>query len=599
MNEKGARLELNPDFSGITLGMIWAISVLCISVISIPNNWNIFTNLFRAIYPGYSISWIGMLVGCAWGYFHGFMLGYLIAWLYMWMQNAKGESSILPDIENQPIVLQKGRGENPFTIAFVANPFILTHNGEYKVDPIMSDKKLFLATVQRSLRAIYQNELFGLKDIFSSFRIIAIFKPDTNLELEDLPTMEKSKFALCEEADTIELLAPRAQTIETGVLSDKNKEYVLGFWPAIKKEAGNSEAIDIIVTISGSETHYRSSARQAFERAYQNNTLAGKVFEFKFRKNSEAWHANNYDKKIHAYYSELPGVIALSALDNRPKTTIHELAHALGSFQNGLIDDEYMENRHLGEPFVINNKTTSIYKLESISSELRHDLQDICNDLNSISQGTINHANLIAGLTTLIGEKVKGDTDFLYKIMDTCNAQQISSYGYMVLEYADQTVYQVCDDALTNLKSDLTKRMNGGILSSPDVMSDITALLNKLKTITTATIGKRNFQNKLRNAGLNDTELASYEDLIFKHMKTGSESIPKEFATYIFKGEKRLYFSDRSRPNAERNWCSYVPEQASPHAACTMDRVYYTHAFDKLLFDVLYDRLITKINRSN
>jgi hypothetical protein len=41
-----------------------------------------FLNLIASIYPGYSISWSGSIVGLAYGFADGFVGLFLLAWLY-------------------------------------------------------------------------------------------------------------------------------------------------------------------------------------------------------------------------------------------------------------------------------------------------------------------------------------------------------------------------------------------------------------------------------------------------------------------------------------------------------------------------------------
>lgn len=66
------------------------------------------------------------------------------------------------------------------------------------------------------------------------------------------------------------------------------------------------------------------------------------------------------------------------------------------------------------------------------------------------------------------------------------------------------------------------------------------------------------------------------------------------FAKY----EHTVYESDREHPSMEENWLGYFPERPASDVACTMDRWYGRFRFDRLLSDFIYDRLITKLNRS-
>lgn len=59
-----------------------------------------------------------------------------------------------------------------------------------------------------------------------------------------------------------------------------------------------------------------------------------------------------------------------------------------------------------------------------------------------------------------------------------------------------------------------------------------------------------------------------------------------------------IYYSDRDHPSAEEDWLGYFPDRQSSGVGCTMDRYYGGFRFDPLISDFMYDRLITKINRT-
>jgi len=71
--------------------------------------------------------------------------------------------------------------------------------------------------------------------------------------------------------------------------------------------------------------------------------------------------------------------------------------------------------------------------------------------------------------------------------------------------------------------------------------------------------------------------------------------IPKIFVRY---NKIKIYYSDLAHPSSEENWEGYFPERQSSSECCTMDRDYGRYRFDKLLSDFMYDRLVTKVNRS-
>jgi len=230
--------------------------------------------------------------------------------------------------------------------------------------------------------------------------------------------------ALCETLDPkSEIIAPRAmRENDSGVVFSVVDEYV--------KSQDGIDYSDVIMVISGSNQFIRSSARFTEEE----ETAAGEPFIYQ--------NNTTIIRKNHAKYAKLPGVAAIWAGDDRLKTPVHEFAHAMSSFQNGPIVDEY-------------------------------------------------------------DDKGKDNFDFM---------------------------------------------------------------INK----------------QFRNAS--------------------TEAIPKHFAKYglttVIDDGCAEYCSDRTRADKEPSWSSYVPERVAPGYSSTMDIAYYDYRFSKLVFDFMYERLITKLNRN-
>lgn len=112
-----------------------------------------------------------------------------------------------------------------------------------------------------------------------------------------------------------------------------------------------------------------------------------------------------------------------------------------------------------------------------------------------------------------------------------------------------------------------------------------------------------------------ETVSAEFDFVVNKqHRNQPTDPVPRPFAKYELHHynpdtEQQVlqyqteYFSDRlrcdKRPSDSEpdGWTSYVPERQDTNLSCTMDIAYFGHKFDKLLFDFLYDRLLTKLNR--
>jgi len=478
-------LILRPEIFSSTLGTFWAIFVFIVTLIAVVGGQRSgdFVDFFRAIYPFYGPNWLGLIFGPIWGFINGFLLGFFIGYIYTWLVRKKMEEVGEPVFDLDPDkdinIIQKGEGDRPYTIAFVANPAIylptykiteqilqtmkksvsdttftslaelqnkiVRGDGEFlelligligeaetsehgfkimeqakyfeddttfEADYIMDNKDIFFKVVIRCLRSFANNELLSLPEIFPRLRLIAIFE-NGNLT----PAYNN---ALCEVFDPItDILAPRS---DVSVITN----YVDRF----------EQDVDVIFLISGSPKYIRSSAYFSHDESKK-----GKSFEFTFTDD-----LTNFDKKrIHAFYPKTPGVVALSAWDDRLKTSVHEFAHAMSSIENGAIVDEYID-------------------------------------------------------------------------------------------------------------------------------------------FETATVLENNMVNKRCRASKNDP----VPDVFAKYKPDGKNP----------KGEIIQYFSDRDRRDKDPEWISYVPERRKPYVSCIMDIAYFGFRFDKLIFDFMYDRLLTKLNRS-
>jgi len=73
--------KLNRLAFAISLGIFWAVSVLFLTgwaaAVSNPAAVD-----FLRLYPGYSVSVAGAIIGCLWGLIDGFICGFIFAALY-------------------------------------------------------------------------------------------------------------------------------------------------------------------------------------------------------------------------------------------------------------------------------------------------------------------------------------------------------------------------------------------------------------------------------------------------------------------------------------------------------------------------------------
>ncbi|MCL5035856.1 MAG: bacteriophage holin [Chloroflexi bacterium] len=78
-------MKLNIKGAAIAFAILWALSILCISLINLITTGtygNEFIFVWASIYPGYDTTVTGMIIGVIWALFDGAVCGALLAWLY-------------------------------------------------------------------------------------------------------------------------------------------------------------------------------------------------------------------------------------------------------------------------------------------------------------------------------------------------------------------------------------------------------------------------------------------------------------------------------------------------------------------------------------
>ena len=80
----GSRVaKLNPNALGLAFGVVMAISMLLLSLMTVWLSWGgIILSHINLIYLGYDATIYGSVIGALWGFVDGFICGYLVAWLY-------------------------------------------------------------------------------------------------------------------------------------------------------------------------------------------------------------------------------------------------------------------------------------------------------------------------------------------------------------------------------------------------------------------------------------------------------------------------------------------------------------------------------------
>ena len=75
--------KLNPVKLGLAGGLLWGVSFALLTLICIHTGYaKILLEPFVQLYPGYTISYLGALIGLVEGFFDAGIGFFLLAWLY-------------------------------------------------------------------------------------------------------------------------------------------------------------------------------------------------------------------------------------------------------------------------------------------------------------------------------------------------------------------------------------------------------------------------------------------------------------------------------------------------------------------------------------
>jgi len=76
-------MKLNVKAFSLTCGILWALTILLITYwIVISGSGGKTLSLISKFYFGYSVSWLGGIIGALWGFVDGFISGAVFSWLY-------------------------------------------------------------------------------------------------------------------------------------------------------------------------------------------------------------------------------------------------------------------------------------------------------------------------------------------------------------------------------------------------------------------------------------------------------------------------------------------------------------------------------------
>jgi hypothetical protein len=191
---------------------------------------------------------------------------------------------------------------NPFTIAFIANPFILTADGGLAPDPVLTDRPAFHQCVAGCLKTLLtlKEDLLRHDGLEKLIRFATLFEPEGSARTDE---------ALVEQYLEFPIMLPRRATVA-----------------AFLKRRGL--AADVVYVIHGSATHTIASAN------YTQDAREGPQLEYRY----------DNVRLAHGLFTDLPGCVAFWAYENhRLPVALHEFAHASSEGRTGRIIDAYVD----------------------------------------------------------------------------------------------------------------------------------------------------------------------------------------------------------------------------------------------------------------
>jgi len=268
----------------------------------------------------------------------------------------------------------------PYTIVFIANPVLRDSRSprNFRRDPIIDDPTLFYRSVDNALKSFESDEILGNKAILKRIRVMTVFN-DTLENKEEFNLADRFPNTLTIDDLTVsDVLSPQPKMIGNtreiihNSLTDTNRstiEAILGS-PEVSSDTVNSQ-IDLIFALSASADYTRSSALFTDfnddmvgacenippEKAYtvEVNPDDPEILSTAYRTAIEeflntARATSTENSAEESNYTKCPGRVAINVLECRQKTYIHEFAHAMSSYVNGAITDEYTDNIMISAP---------------------------------------------------------------------------------------------------------------------------------------------------------------------------------------------------------------------------------------------------------
>jgi hypothetical protein len=193
---------------------------------------------------------------------------------------------------------------SPYTIAFIACPAIRTSAGTLGADPVTSNRSSFHSAVSFTVDNLLRSteDVLRKDGLERNIQFVSLFD-DTRAVTDSIALVQE---------DTTNIISPRR---------DLFNSFTGAYWVSA----------DVSFALSGSATHTRSSAW------------------FTTDDTSKPTVAFTYDgiARTHGRFASIPGTVALSTTAGG-LTALHEFGHASSDFNDGMIDDLYVDGVRSG-----------------------------------------------------------------------------------------------------------------------------------------------------------------------------------------------------------------------------------------------------------
>ena len=446
---------------------------------------------------------------------------------------------------------------HPYTIAFVANPYVRVGKGEsekYIKDPIIENQRLFLNSIHQALQVFEQNEVLGRPEIWPRIRIVALFDSS---------------------------LATRTDGKEYAML----QEYPHG----VKTDD----------TIAENLLDSMTSLKDTYERMLMDAGLQG--------------------DELAALLRETDVIFALSANTSFDRSTAHFTdwieedggfritAAVLKNVAGGVYTPKVIEKLELLENQVFVSAGRFLRAVQTVIGEndWRPEMKEIVGlarlnsgeDLLPMDPNSPPNGQDSKTLRRTFGIPYRFEVD---PGGEKRAQNEINAVRFEAADDSDDPLYQSDDGRFSCIHEYYS--VNPGRIAlnvlGADQKTYIHEFAHAMSSAFHGAIVDEYFDSLEIDEDVESESPASppfYVNRIERQPAATGKVVPIHRSFARLDGND--YLADRAHPSTKSNWRGYFPDRRIPSIPCTMDQSGHVHRFDELLGAFIYDRLLAKINR--